>query len=390
MNKSENKLLQIFNKYEYYLYAFIFLAFAFVLRILWIDFASQDYQFCLDKWFSEIKNCGGIKGFSSTIGDYTVMYKYLITIMTYLPLPPIVSFKLFSSIFDIILAVYIALCIYEIKKDKQLALAGFAIILFLPNVWLNSSVWAQCDSIFTCFTVISFYYLLKHDSKKVFIFYAISFSFKLQAIFFAPVLIICLLKGNLKFKDIWCFPLTYFLCALPAILMGMNILHALFGAYLIQVYEYPSFYLNAPNIYTIFPPFFRKINLIKQFIIMAVGFMGVTGFLLWKKSKKTVSHEFLVFIAYFFTLLAPFILPEMHERYFYMSDIFAVLFGFVFYKKIYIPILTISASLCSIIYVLFELTSINIQTCGSIMFAGVILLSTFLIKFIEDENKSIS
>ena len=76
------KAADIYKKYEYLVFAIAFLAIAAGLRVCWLDFRSGDYNSFLAKWFDEIKAAGGLKGFASTVGDYTPMYKYIITLIT--------------------------------------------------------------------------------------------------------------------------------------------------------------------------------------------------------------------------------------------------------------------------------------------------------------------
>ena len=91
---------------------------------------------------------------------------------------------------------------------------AYAVVLFLPVVFLNSAVWAQCDSIYTSFCVMSFYFLLRGRGRLSMALYGVAFSFKLQAVFFAPAAVVFFLKGRLKFSDLLFFVLAYFLCAL--------------------------------------------------------------------------------------------------------------------------------------------------------------------------------
>ena len=392
----KTKIIDFYKKYEYLLYALLFLVIAFLLRISWLNFASHDYKGALSVWYNEIKALGGWKGISSTIGDYPVIYKYLIALMTYLPMESTTAFKFVSCIFDVILAIYVGLCIFHVKKDQLLALAGYVAVLFLPNVWINSAVWAQCDAIFTCFCVMRFYYLLKKDDAKAVVFFTIAFAFKIQAIFFLPVLVILLFKGELKPKALLYAPLTYIICVLPAIITGMDWKYALAGAYLKQIDSNRPITNYTANIYIFFPDGFFQKNLIKQFILMCVGFFGILGLFFWKKSGKKTSNELLICMAYFFSLVVPYFLPRMHERYYFTADIFAIIFGLCFLKKIHISFLTIVPSFLGLIYVLFGLVlcggktdNINLQFNSFLIGTGIILLAYFIMDILKREENEL-
>ena len=48
-----------------------------------------------------------------------------------------------------------------------------------------------------------------------------------------------------------------------------------------------------------------------------------------------------------FTLMMPFLLVRMHERYFYPADVISILYGFYFPRKFYVPLLVVGTSLLS-------------------------------------------
>ena len=132
-------------------------------------------------------------------------------LLTYLQLSPLHSIKIVSIIFDYILAFSCMVLIYKLFKDSKkkdiYALLTYAVVLMLPTVVINSSAWAQCDSIYVAFAIISLIYLIDEKYIKSFIFLGISFAFKLQFIFLLPVYILVYIT---KRK----FPIYYFLILL--------------------------------------------------------------------------------------------------------------------------------------------------------------------------------
>lgn len=379
---------EVWQKYELLFFAIGFMTIAMAMRGVYFDFKTGDYNSCLSKWYNEIKSLGGFKGFASTVGDYTPMYKYLITIFTYIPINDLYLYKAVSCIFDGILAVYVGLVVRHLVKSDVTALIAYAVTLFLPNTFLNSGVWAQCDSIFTCFTVMSFYYMLRGKEKTSMIMYAISFSFKIQAIFYAPVIVIALLKGKLKWKSLPFFAVGYIACALPAMIAGMSPADALFGAYMKQVGEYNRLTLNAPNLYQfISDKYMRDDKISAMMVLCSLGICAIacTGFY---KYKGEISDKQWLLIAYVFSILLPYVLPHMHERYYYMADIFAVIFACVFVKKAYVSVLTIYPSFRVVQRYLFDYgdTKINFQFLAVIMFLGIVMLFQFIYSEFSEKN----
>ncbi|MBR2397643.1 MAG: glycosyltransferase family 39 protein, partial [Clostridia bacterium] len=192
-----DKDVELFKIIQLFAFAAAFLLIALLMRRAYYDFESWDYTAFLSEWFEHIKGMPGLSGFGADISDYTPMYKYIITIMTKLGTDSLTMYKNVSVFFDVVMAVFMGLLIYEITEDKVKGLIAYAITLFMPTVFLNSAVWGQCDSIFTCFAVMSLYFIVKGKGGVGMAFFALSFSFKLQAIFFLPAIVIYCIKGKI-------------------------------------------------------------------------------------------------------------------------------------------------------------------------------------------------
>ena len=136
------------------------------------------------------------------------------------------------------------------------------------------------------------------------VFYAIAFSFKIQAIFYAPLVVIAVLKGKLKPLSLVFLPAVYCLCALPAIIAGMPVFDALLGAYVKQVGEYPAITLHAPNLYQILPHWYANEPLGKMLVFFAIGVCAVFCTALYR-AKYELSDKNLLLIAYLATCFSP-------------------------------------------------------------------------------------
>ena len=100
MGKMERRFLEFFERnIIWFLYAFITLA-ALALRWQFIDWRSPDYSSYLEPWFLELKAAGGLKGLGQVIGNYNVLYLFLMALLTYVPLEPIVLIKGLSIAMD--------------------------------------------------------------------------------------------------------------------------------------------------------------------------------------------------------------------------------------------------------------------------------------------------
>ena len=124
-----------------------------IIRYSFREIISNDAYWCLLPWYDVIKENGGIYALGSQVGDYNMLYQFLIAIFTYLPIEPLSAYKLLSCIFDYLLAAAMGYFVYDFsEKDRVLKGAmAYMLVLMSPIVFLNSSYWGQCDAIYTCF-----------------------------------------------------------------------------------------------------------------------------------------------------------------------------------------------------------------------------------------------
>ena len=238
--------------WEWLIFAVLLTGLAIALRAFLFGFQSNDYTNFLKPWYDKIKAGGGYRALGSELGsDYTPFYLFFLATLTYLPVSPLTGIKLFSCLFDFVTAAYVALIVYRMTSQKRLSVCAYAVVLFLPNVFLDGAEWGQCDMIYICFVVMSVYYAMKDNSYAAAALFGVAFAVKLQAIFFAPVLVLLLCKGKLKWRSVPLILVSYLLVGLPAVICGMAPYAAYLRPYLTQMGEYENLYYAAPNLYCI-------------------------------------------------------------------------------------------------------------------------------------------
>ena len=291
---------------------------AFLVRLYWFDWQSGDYTIYLEPWFTQLKDNGGPAALKDPIGDYNVSYLFLMALLTYLPIQPLYSIKLLSCLADFVLAIYAAR-IGNRLGGKWTGLCLYAVFLFWPEFVLNSGAWAQCDAIYSAALVSCLYYLMAERPAKASVAFGVAVAFKLQAVFFGPVILLCLLKRKLKIRHLPLMVLPYVLFLIPPALAGRKILEML-TIYFKQTGTYSSsLSMNAPALLRILPDTLSE-PIQKGIAYTAILVCGVLvlATLWWAFRKWSVisDHELLLFSA-FILFLVPYLLPYMHERYFY-------------------------------------------------------------------------
>src|SRR6202022_4654634 len=93
---------------------------------------------------------------------------------------------------------------------------GALAILFAPTLFLNSAVWGQMDAAYAACCLGSLCFMLRERPVGACICFGLALSFKIQAIFFLPVLFILLLTRKLPLKFVVLIPETYLLLLAPA------------------------------------------------------------------------------------------------------------------------------------------------------------------------------
>ena len=317
------------------------------MRMALFDFISGDYIYFLSVWMKECRNAGGFPYLAiepgitdeSTI-NYGCMYQYVIVLIYYLSsfIEDLHLLKMVSVIFDVICAVTVMRITYMVTgKDQRKALLAFGAVMFLPTSVLNSGAWAQCDSIYTAFALLSFLHLMKGNDKRTFVYFALAFSFKQQVIFLVPFLIIMWLKGRVKIRYALLMPAVVFLTLVPALLAGRRLLELL-SIYGKQAATYTSLTMNYPSIYAFVSSSldedYRR-TIISAGTIATVAVLGAIAYYVRDKSFD-IRPLYMVTLAIFTAEVCLFTLPVMHERYGYMPELLAVAYGLTRYRRMVI------------------------------------------------------
>ena len=340
-------------------------------RCLFFPKQSGDYRDFLKPWYDQIQALGGFSAIGVPIGNYLVSYIYIIAALTYLPINSLYAIKAVSVLGDILLAAFGGKIVKKVTGSETKGLAAYGAVLFLPTVVLNSAAWAQCDSLYTAFLLGCVYYLLCQKPSQAMICFAIAFVFKLQAVFLAPFLLLMWGKGNLRFRHFFWVPGIYLLTILPAMLMGRPF-SDLILVYFKQAGTYHSLSLLAPNLYA----FLSNDNsgLYSLLGILFFAFFTCTVVFLLCRKGFSPNKEYILLFALFSVLMTPFLLPHMHERYFYPADVFSVLYAFCLPRRLYYPVLIVPCSFLVVCRYLYSWKWINPALLSLFLLAAFLLL----------------
>jgi Gpi18-like mannosyltransferase len=323
-----------------------------VLRIFSIPKSNYDMSFHNVPWYMTLYNNGIANALGTKFADYTPPYTYFIALATFTHdfIPPLTAIKLIPICFDILGA----FLIYKIVKLKfeegyQPALAA-AIYFTAPSIILNSAYWGQADSLYTLFLLICLYFLMTERPFISILALGLAFSIKFQGAFLGPFLLVMAIRKKIPWWYFGMVPLIYLIAVSPVVLLGRSLVEVLL-IYKTQSTTYPVLAMHAATIYSLFPREWYS-------YVLPVGvIVAITAVLSWvyttSQNKMKFDHKHIILIAFLSVALVPFVLPKMHDRYFYPADVLSIVLAFYWPALWFVPLLYQLVSTCAISVFLF-------------------------------------
>ena len=282
---------------------------------------SNEDVVILEDWYRHFYRNGKASLANGSFSNYTPLYLYLLWISRLFSdwFDAIVAIKIIPTAFDVLSAFTIFL-MGRIKFDDDKPYLFSAIFFLLPTVIFNSTGWGQIDSLYTSFLLLCAYFLLKEKPFYALMMFGLAFSLKSQSIFFLPFLGILFLKGRIRWFYFLLVPAIYVILAIPAVLIGRS-WSSILTIYIGQVGQYRSLSMSAPNLYVfISDSYYERGVWIGMGVFLIV--MAVWGWINWRAKIAYDNRQMMLLVLATLTLV-PFVLPKMHDRYFYPADVFS-------------------------------------------------------------------
>jgi Gpi18-like mannosyltransferase len=314
------------------------------LRLSLIDFKSIDYFNYTKVWYNTLRDTG-FAAFGQGFSNYNLPYLYMLyVVVRLLPgLPAVVATKVPSLAADFVAAWFT----YRIVRIKYKtfpipALAAFA-VLFAPTVVLNSAFWGQADAVYGCILLASIYYLLRRQDAAAMMLFGLAVSLKAQAIFVLPLLLALYLRGELRWKYALLVPAVMFICLIPAMIAGRPLLDLLL-IYPSQAGQYDQLTMHAPSALSWIPDTGRYFGYFYPAALILTGAAAIALVLAIYLSPSRLTRSLVLELALISAMLLPFLLPKMHERYFYIADLLSIIVGFYQPSFFFVPLLMTTIS----------------------------------------------
>ena len=369
-------------------------------RVSMLDFVTADYNSFLSGWLAAFRE-GGFKQLAKNVGDYNLIYQYFLLLITKVPLCDLYMIKLISVAFDYALALVMMRAAGKFGGEGA-KLPVFLLMLVYPTVLLDGACWGQCDSVYVFFIVLSLYLLATDRPARSAAALSVAFAFKLQTIFFFPVVLLGLLHKKYKLRHALVFFAAYIATMIPALIAGKPFMEAL-AVYANQSMNqyYDRLTYGAPNLYMFFPmmdfstgqPFkwmryipgidgeavnpYINPDLYPDFqhaALYACVILVLIAVIYWLMHWKEVTPEMTLRFAMFCAIFLPFVMPKMHERYFFLADALAVLYAARYSRRRYLPLLVAGASLTSYCSYLMRQVPVDQRVSALMMLAALVIV----------------
>lgn len=397
-------------------FAGAFAAVTMLARVSMLDFVTADYTSFLTLWVNMFRE-GGFHMLAENVGDYNLLYQYFLLLVSKAPLHELYLIKLLTVLFDYLLALAMMRAAGRFAGEKA-ALPVFLTVMALPTALLDGACWAQCDSVYVFFIVMSLYFLETDRPMRSAIFLSVAFAFKLQTIFFFPVVLLGLIHRKYRLRDAVAFFVAYLVTMLPALIAGRPFFDAL-SVYanqsMGQYYDRLSY--NAPNLYLFFPmlEFASSQEFTWMRYIDGIDGEGTNGFLnpdlmpdlqhaalyacvilvliavvYWLMHWREITLDMTLEFALFFAIFLPFVMPKIHERYFYLADMLSILYAARHPRRRFMPLLVAGASLMCYVPYLTRQRPIDERVLALMMLAALVIVSRDLLARMRENRAALT
>lgn len=275
-------------------------------------------------WFAHIRQAGVIGAFATPFSNYTPPYLYLLAAVSPLAalLPPFVVIKLLSYGGHLLLAVAMRRLFAAAGHERPARAA--ALVALAPTLFVSPAIMSQCDAFWASALVMAVTAAIQRRHGAMFAWCGVAVAFKLQAAFAGPFILALALSRYVPLRLWLLTPLAYGAMMLPAWLAGWPA-GDLATIYLRQAAWEDALALSAPNIWMIVQSSPVPSPAALGQAATAAALLAVASYVLFF-ARRLGGDDPIISLraACLCALVVPGLLPRMHERYFFLSDVLAL------------------------------------------------------------------
>ncbi|WIW43855.1 hypothetical protein ML401_20255 [Bradyrhizobium sp. 62B] len=279
---------------------------------------SDAFQFLIP-WYIFARDHGS-DALAEAFTNYTPFYSYLLLIAARFDWlgQPLSLVKMISAIFEFGCAITVAWMVWRTTKLPLRACLAFSAVWLAPTVIFNGAMWGQADSIWTFFALISVA-MFMWDRNGILSF-AVAFAVKAQGAFLGPFVLGMILRRRIHIAWLAAVPVVYIIFAIPVLVAGRSLASVLW-VYMDQANTFHRLFISAANIWIFAADTPYIIGVAIGLVLAAASGLALSIFI---ASSKRSGPEFILLVACVSLMLMPYLLPKMHERYFYAFELASI------------------------------------------------------------------
>ncbi len=363
------------------------------LRYLLRTVVSLDMLGDYIPWMESLQSGGIAKLFADfTPFPYSAAHVYLWALAAKLfpNMTSITLLKLIVVAFDMAQVAVACLLIWQIlPKTRRVTglFAAFSLLWLDPVLLLNGVAWGQTDVIYLFFSLLTLVFLFRGKPALGMLCFGLALSFKLQAVFLLPAILLLYFCFEKKFSILWYLlvPAVWFAVRVPLQLMNVG-----FGSaadYLAaQTNSYSAATMNAANLHALLgdavkSPLLSRDMWEKYSVALTVSVLGgMAVWMIWRKIK--LDRQAAVLLCAWSVLTCVFFLPHMHERYGIVGEVLLLLWAVLLWKPraILYAILSVFSVVSTYCSYLLGREIIDLQLGGVLNLVLILALSWELLR----------
>jgi Gpi18-like mannosyltransferase len=299
-----------------------------VLRILLWPVHSVDLDAAFLPWQDTLIAHGRLYVLRRPISDYFPAYFELTLLTSFLDgfLSRVAQIKIIPLCCDLVgafcsftLVKYLQRSDLSLPQGIKPRIAAVFVILAGPTVILNSAAWGQTDMLYTALLVLTVYLVCVGRGATASLTYGIALAFKLQSVFLAPFYIAMLLRRRIPPWSLVLLPAGWMAALLPIALAGGSP-RAFLGLPMVQTKEFRSLSTGAENMWQIANvlhfPYGAGVAIGIALGAVATGLIVIAARRIEGENKYGIAA-----LAALSLFTIPYVLPKMHDRYFFAAEI---------------------------------------------------------------------
>lgn len=344
-----------------------------IYAFLWPKVTGDMSDF-LVPWLNVIVHHGPFGAFGIPFSNYNPPYLYLMALFSPLVaiLPKVSVIKSLSLVGTLLLILAGRQLLRSVGRGQQPE--AMLRLLLLPSVAINAACFGQCDAFWSAACLMAVACAIERRPVAMLVWFGIGVAFKAQAVFLGPFILLRLLQERTPMR-FWGLPVLVFAVALlPAALAGWPV-SDLATIYLRQAEWNPQFISTAANPWAIVQVLAPVAGTQWFWFGSVAAAVAAGAFVITYRSHEGEAADLLA-LALLSACLMPFLLPKMHERFFFLADVLAFLLAFIRQdrKSMGIFFLVQGASVLALIGIMAEVPLLSVLGCFMVLGAILMLI----------------